>query len=288
MISKPKDRKTNDNNKEQSDKKAKKLYCKHCKTRGHTANDCNKWDEDPCPHCEQFNHEAKDCWHKDKLKQDKGKGKGNPHKCARNEETNIVDDNSQLSSVMIEVADKIAPGGIIFDSSEQGQHFNFNTYDATNFNEIDERALYYDWLADSMTTSHIVNRHDIFKTYEPIKNTLITSVRGLQAQAIGHGNVDIYTTINSKMFTIHLHDILYMPRNRNNLFSLRRWLAKGRDFSRQDLALISKTGKLITKGTLTSNNLIKLCFHYMKSDTKSSNPYKAEMSNIVGQQQLKP
>jgi hypothetical protein len=80
---------------------------------------------------------------------------------------------------MIEVADEIAPGSITFNSSEQGQHFNFNTYDATNFNGIDERALYYDWLADSATTSHIVNRHDIFKTYEPIKNTLITGIGGL-------------------------------------------------------------------------------------------------------------
>ena len=47
-------------------------------------------------------------------------------------------------------------------------------------------------------------------------------------------------------------------------------------------------GKLITKGTLMSNNLIKLHFHYTKSDTKYTNPLKAEMSNLVGQQQLKP
>jgi len=85
------------------------------------------------------------------------------------------------------------------------------------------------------------------------------------------------------MFTIHLCDILYMPRNWNNLFSLRRWLAKGGDFSRQDLTLISKMGKLITKGTLTPNNLIKLRFRYTKSDTKNAN-HKAEMSNLVGQQ----
>ena len=89
--------------------------------------------------------------------------------------------------------------------------------------------------------------------------------------------------IDGEMFTIHLCDILYMPRNWNNLFSLRRWLAKGGDFSRQDLALVSKMGKLITKGTLTPNNLIKLRFHYTKSDTKNAD-HKAEMSNLVGQQ----
>jgi hypothetical protein len=51
MMSKLKDTKLNDDNKEQTDKKTKKLYCKHCKTRGHLANDCDKWDKDPCPHC---------------------------------------------------------------------------------------------------------------------------------------------------------------------------------------------------------------------------------------------
>ncbi len=89
-----KDTKTNDDGKEDTDRKPKKLYCKHCKTCGHLANNCNKWDETPCAHYSQFNHEAKDCWHKDKLKQDKGKVKPNPRKCARNEETNAVDSNS--------------------------------------------------------------------------------------------------------------------------------------------------------------------------------------------------
>jgi len=65
ITSKLKDMKLN---KEEVDKKPKKLYCKHCKMRGHTANDCNKWDMDPCAHCRRFNHESNDCWHKDKLK----------------------------------------------------------------------------------------------------------------------------------------------------------------------------------------------------------------------------
>jgi hypothetical protein len=104
---------------------------------------------------------------------------------------------------------------------------------------------------------------------------------------MGHGDVDVYMTIDSETFTIHLRDVLYVPRNWNNLFLLGRWLMKGRDFSRQDLTLVSKMGKLITKGTLMPNNLIKLHFHYTKSNTKNTN-HKAEMSNLMGQQRLKP
>jgi hypothetical protein len=45
---------------------------------------------------------------------------------------------------MIEMANEVAPSGITFDSSEQGQHFNFADHDVTNYNGIDERTLYYD------------------------------------------------------------------------------------------------------------------------------------------------
>jgi hypothetical protein len=68
-------------------------------------------------------------------------------------------------------------------------------------------------LADSVTTSHIVNPRDIFKTFEPVQNTPITSVGGLRAQAVGHGDVDVYTMIDGETLTIHLHDVLYVPGN---------------------------------------------------------------------------
>jgi hypothetical protein len=69
---------------------------------------------------------------------------------------------------------------------------------------------------------------------------------------------------NGKTYTIHLQDILYMPGNQNNLFSLGRWLANGGNFLGHNLTLISKGGNTITKGSMTLNNLIKLRFHYTK------------------------
>jgi len=144
IMSKFKEPKANDDGKESQDKKQKKPYCKRCKMKGHTTKDCDKWDEDPCPHCGQFNHEAKDCWHKDKLKQDKGKGNTNPRKHSRNEETNIADSNSQHSAVTIEEPGNVAPSRIVFNASEQGQYFNFDSHNVTNFNRIDKCTIYYD------------------------------------------------------------------------------------------------------------------------------------------------
>jgi hypothetical protein len=61
----------------------------------------------------------------------------------------------------------------------------------TDYSANDESTLYYDWLADSATTSHITNRHDTFVSYEPIQDTPITGVGGLKVQAVGCGDVNI-------------------------------------------------------------------------------------------------
>src|SRR6266851_9061408 len=87
-------------------------------------------------------------------------------------------------------------------------------------------------------------------------------------------------THNGITHTIHLHNILYIPSNHNNLFSLGRWLTNGGDFSGYDLTLISKAGKSITKGTLTANNLIKLRSRYA-TDSKNNDAIHATSSSTT-------
>ncbi len=159
---------------------------------------------------------------------------------------------------------EITSGGITFDASENGQFFNFSNDNVANYSVNDESTLYYDWLADSTTTSHITNRRDTFVTYESIQDTPITGVGGLQAQAVGRGDVNICATYDSVTYPIHLCNVLYVPGNRNNLLSLGRWIAKGGDFHGCELALISKKGNVIANGKLTANNLIKFRFRYAK------------------------
>jgi hypothetical protein len=44
-----------------------------------------------------------------------------------------------------------------FDSSEEGQYFNINQSNVNSQSAIDEHLIYYNWLADSATTSHVTN-----------------------------------------------------------------------------------------------------------------------------------
>jgi hypothetical protein len=72
--------------------------------------------------------------------------------------------------------------------------------------------------------------------------------------------MNIIATYNGTLYPICLYDVLYVPGNRNNLFSLRHWIAKGGDFLGQKLTLIFKQGNIIAHRMLTKDNLIKFCF----------------------------
>lgn len=87
-------------------------------------------------------------------------------------------------------------------------------------NGIDERVLYYDWLADSATTSHVTNRHEAFITYQPLEAMMVAGVGNVKAKAEGRGTIEIVSYCDSHKYILTLEDVLYIPNNRNNLISL--------------------------------------------------------------------
>jgi len=154
------------------------------------------------------------CYFKDKPKPSKKeKKRENSRKHAKNEVNTVESDHSYAAIKEVEEVGEVSSGGITFDPSEHGQYFNFDNKNVADYNENDKHTLYYNWLANSMTTSHITHRHDTFITYVPIQDTLITGVRGLQAQAEGRSNVNIIVSYKGKTYPIHLCDVLYVPRN---------------------------------------------------------------------------
>ncbi len=135
---------------------AKKPYCKHCDMKGHLTGKCHFWGKERCIHCDKFNHASNDCYFKDKLKPDKkGKGRANLCKRSRNEEANAA--NRDHSYAAIKKVGEALSEGITFDSSESSQYFNFDNESVANYSINNESTLYYDWLANSTTTSYITN-----------------------------------------------------------------------------------------------------------------------------------
>jgi len=80
----------------------------------------------------------------------------------------------------------------------------------------------YTWIADSGTTSHIVNQKSAFKEFNPLYNKSLTGIGNTGVQAMGRGTIEIISRVNDQNLTITLRDVLYAPKAANNLFSISR------------------------------------------------------------------
>jgi hypothetical protein len=210
----------------------------------------------------------KDCWgnknsknmnsknmHMKRKYDDKGKGKERAKKKAKTEETSHVEEVEMDEEITFSLKECM-----VFDATEEGQHFNIQEYDSCNMNGIDEHILYYDWLADSATTSHVTNQREAFITYQPLEATTVAGVGNIKAKAEGRGTIEIVSYCDGHKYILTLEDVLYIPNNCNNLISLGRWDTAGGRYvgGRGTITLITKDGKSIAKGTKISNNLYKM------------------------------
>ena len=102
---------------------------------------------------------------------------------------------------------------ITFDESEEGQVFNFEESDVNNSSEYNPCLIYYDWLGDSATTSHVCNRHEAFKTFHPLTDTTVSGVRNVKTKAKGRGTVELKSSYNGHNYILELKNVLYIPTN---------------------------------------------------------------------------
>ena len=149
------------------------------------------------------------------------------------------------------------PPKFTFDTSEEGQVFNFDNPDVYNSDEFDSHLIFYNWLADSATTSHVCNRHEAFTTFHPLTATTVTGVGNMETKAEGRGTVELTSWCNGHKYILQLENVLYIPNNRNNLISLGKWDKGGRWFIGGGgvMTLITKDGTSVARGTKVGNNL---------------------------------
>jgi len=104
-----------------------------------------------CGKCGWFGHVSNDCRRNLKRKRDDDGG-GPKQKKAKQEQVNqVAESGSEKGSTEMTFAANEADNFCI-------------TYNAQNGQNNDSMIL-YDWLADSATTSHVVNSRDAFTTY---------------------------------------------------------------------------------------------------------------------------
>ena len=62
---------------------------------------------------------------------------------------------------------------------------NFSTYDVCNSDGNDDHLIWYDWMADTATTSHITHQREAFIDYTPSNSSSVTGVGGQTAKITG-------------------------------------------------------------------------------------------------------
>lgn len=85
-----------------------------------------------------------------------------------------------------------------------------------------EKLSYYDWLADSGTTSHITKIRSALTDYVPLKGHKVSGITNESLKAEGRGTVELVSIINKQQITCKLKNVLYVPRASNNLVSITR------------------------------------------------------------------
>ena len=165
--------------------------CKNCNLMGHTTDDCKWLGQVHCHECNWFGHIARDCHRKGQGKRKPFNPKENDkRKKKKTEQTNKAQENSEGNASFSNNEYTFA---VIKDDSED---YNFDTYNVSDINANDEHVSYYDWVADTTTTSHIVNSKDAFTSYKPLERMAVSGVGNSRTLAEGRGIVELESNFN--------------------------------------------------------------------------------------------
>ncbi len=216
----------------------------------------------------------KNCWDRNKPKRRREDGKSwedNSNKKIKCDQVNVAEEENQIVVYDLDkrASHKKEEEIVAFSVNEQKvdeelqdveEEYNFEEFDAYTEKAIDERLIYYEWLADSATTTHVVNRREIFTNYEPLRGVTVTGVGGTKVVVEGRGTVDLVSKCEGRTHALRLQHVLHIPTNKNNLISLGKWDSAGGSYQSNQgiLKLITKGGITITVAKRIENNLYKI------------------------------
>jgi len=127
-----------------------------------------------------------------------------------------------------------------------------NEFESVPNDESDEHLIWYEWLVDSGTTSHIMKIRTALMNYVPLKSRHVTGIGNESLDAIGQGTVELVNFIGKKEVHFTLKNVLYVPHATNNLVSLSRLDKEGghTKIGKGEISLFHKDGYQFAKGSL--------------------------------------
>jgi len=167
----------------------------------------------------------------------------------------IQDDDDEVHAFVTDEDDTFSDNTLATD--DDLEYYNFDEND-----EMAPHLVYTDWLTNTAATLHITNRRDAFITYESIPAITIMGVGSTKTCTIGQGDINLRSECDGQPYLLKLRNVLHVPENKNNLFSLGQWEKDGRSIYVNDgvIALHMRNGIIAAKGHKIHNNLYKICF----------------------------
>jgi hypothetical protein len=224
--------------------------CKVCKKIGHTENDC--WHRSKkCSNCGKTGHEHKDCWAKGGAKAGEGPSAKKRFK----------KDKAQLvQEVPMETEDEVMD-----DVAYMASTSNLAEYPTTEIAEDTEKVCvrlqdgeceelaWYDWFADSGSSSHITKIRSALTDYVPLSEHRVLGIGKESLEALGKGTIELVSTFGNRQIRAKFKNVLYVPSASNNLISITRLDKEGGKALMGDgkVTLSVKGGRTIVKGHMT-------------------------------------
>jgi hypothetical protein len=204
-----------------------RMYCRQCRINNHNTVTCHFLGARSsiyCDNCEKYGHKTDKCWRRDgnnalRRKQKRGNGGdgggGKGKKKAKAERANAATEESNVAAANIEEKAELTfvveEGGILFDETEVGQYSGFDNYNPLSGN--DYHLLWYDWVADSATTSHICNAREAFAEYSPADGITVAGVGNTKMSVAGHGTVKLHSCCEGWEYNLRLENVLHILYN---------------------------------------------------------------------------
>ncbi|KAN0134377.1 hypothetical protein V8E53_007875, partial [Lactarius tabidus] len=121
-------------------------------------------------------------------------------------------------------------------------------------------VIWYDWLADSVTTSHVTNQRLVLVDYRPANGTSVVGISNVSTNMEGCRSVMLQTKCGDRAYNLKLDNVLYIPSNHNSLISLGRWEQHGQSYEVRGGQLMLKTAmnEVVAVGKRIKNNLYRM------------------------------
>ena len=196
---------------------------------------CEKKKRDvECYRCQEKGHYARDC-------------------PTRKQGKTARDESETRRSVFI-----VESSGSVNNSSRNSRFGKMPENVKNQWLQLDKKDI---WYVDSGASRHITFRREWFTEFRPLRGTTVSVGDDGVCEVSGEGTVIIDKLVNGVWREARIENVLYVPKVRNNLFSVGVCTSRGFEVSfASEYVVLTDNNKIVATGVKQSNEIFRMFF----------------------------